>query len=142
MGNKAVDWWTFGILIYELMLGRPPFEGMEPMLRYKKTMQGLEGAKFPPARFSPLCTDLIKEVCHKDPSHRLPMRPGGVKRNLYPHKWYNYEHWELLETRGVEAPLLPVVKNERDLRNFASYEENTAPHIPYVDPGTGWDADF
>ena len=80
--TNAVDWWTYGILIYELLTGHPPFDGMDPMARYKKILQGIGQAKFPSSKFTDSSIDLIKEVCHVDPAQRLPLRPGGVEKNL------------------------------------------------------------
>merc|ERR1712070_420957 len=43
--NVAVDWWTIGILIYELQSGNPPFESDNPMQTYAKINQGFDKVK-------------------------------------------------------------------------------------------------
>jgi len=50
--TNAVDWWTFGILVYELFTGHPPFDGMDPMARYKKILAGIGQARFAASKFS------------------------------------------------------------------------------------------
>merc|ERR1711988_1747413 len=40
--THAVDWWTLGILMFELMTGHPPFESSDPMKTYQKVMQGID----------------------------------------------------------------------------------------------------
>jgi hypothetical protein len=68
------------------------------MARYKKILQGINQARFEPAsRFSEDAIDLIKSVCDKDPSQRLPMKPGGVKKNLYTHPLFEEDKWDKLD---------------------------------------------
>lgn len=38
--TRALDWWTLGILLFELMCGRPPFESATPMQTYQKVVKG------------------------------------------------------------------------------------------------------
>ncbi|CAD7944953.1 unnamed protein product, partial [Amoebophrya sp. A120] len=45
--TNAVDWWCFGILVYELLVGRTPFDGQDPQLRYRKILGGVEKVSFP-----------------------------------------------------------------------------------------------
>jgi serine/threonine protein kinase len=130
--------------VYELISGHPPFEGLDAMARYKKILQGINQARFEPAsRFSEDAIDLIKSVCDKDPSQRLPMKPGGVKKNLYTHPLYEADKWEKLDNGTLTPPLKPKVRSPKDIGNFGYFaEEDCPPHVPYVDPGTGWDKDF
>ena len=37
--GKGVDWWTLGILIYEILVGAPPFNGEDPMVIYQQILQ-------------------------------------------------------------------------------------------------------
>merc|ERR1719160_2048961 len=65
----SVDWWTLGILIFELMTGHPPFESSDPMGIYMKVMQGIDKIKFPKACDGPI-QDLVKNLLKQDPSER------------------------------------------------------------------------
>lgn len=114
------------------------------MARYKKILQGIGQAKFPVSKFNDVTVDLIKSICHVDPAQRLALRPGGVHKNVYPHKFYDASKWDKLECRELRAPYRPRVRNSRDLGNFAGCgsEEDMPPCIQYVDPGTGWDREF
>ncbi|CAJ1462251.1 unnamed protein product [Effrenium voratum] len=80
----AVDWWTLGILLFELMAGHPPFESPTPMETYSKVMKGIGKVKMPP-KCQGAIGDLIKGLLKKEPSERLPMRPGSTQ-NLKDHK--------------------------------------------------------
>merc|ERR1719232_920259 len=84
--THAVDWWTLGILNFELMSGHPPFESAYPMQIYSKVMKGISKVPFPPKCQGPV-GDLIKALLKKDPSERLPMQPQGQKK-IRDHKWY------------------------------------------------------
>ncbi len=45
--NRAVDWWTLGILIHELLSGHAPFDAKEPMETYQKIIRGVSSIPFP-----------------------------------------------------------------------------------------------
>lgn len=145
--NKAVDWWTLGILVYELMSGHPPFESNDPMQTYMLIMQGIDKAKFSggdskkKGAFTPAIEDLVKSLCQKDPSERFPMRPGGVE-NLRKQAWLATFEWDKLIARTLDVPYKPKVKGPKNLANFHPHEEDIPRQIPYQDNGTGWDKDF
>lgn len=138
--TNAVDWWTLGILVFELMSGHPPFESAYPMQIYSKVMKGIAKVPFPPKCQGPV-GDLVKALLKKEPSERLPMRPGGVK-NLKDHKWYAGFDWGAMQGLTMEAPYKPVVKSKKDIANFSARKEDMPRQIEYKDDGTGWDKDF
>lgn len=136
----AVDWWTLGILLFELMTGHPPFEADSHMQIFGKVMKGINKVRFPPNVQGPLA-DLVKAVLRKEPSMRLPMRPGGVQ-NLKDHAWFHSFDWQSLEALTMAPPYSPTVKSRTDLANFQVGKEDMPPQVVYVDDGTGWDKDF
>jgi len=137
--TNAVDWWTLGILIFELLSGHPPFESAYPMQIYSKVTKGISKIPFP-AKCQGDVETLIKGLLKAEPSERLPMRPGGIQ-NLKEHKWYAGFDWETLNSRTMTPPYSPVVKSLKDLGNFKQKEDGPR-QIEYTDPGTGWDKDF
>jgi serine/threonine protein kinase len=138
--TNAVDWWTLGILIFELMSGRPPFESAYPMQIYSKVMKGINKVNFPP-KCTGVVGELIKALLKSNPSERLCMRPGGVK-NLKDHKWYSQFDWTAFENEFLEAPYKPQVKSKKDIANFSARKEDMPRQVEYRDDGTGWDKDF
>eukprot|EP00931_Biecheleriopsis_adriatica_P107061 TRINITY_DN8139_c0_g1_i1.p1 TRINITY_DN8139_c0_g1~~TRINITY_DN8139_c0_g1_i1.p1 ORF type:complete len:787 (-),score=197.12 TRINITY_DN8139_c0_g1_i1:150-2510(-) len=139
--TNAVDWWTLGILLFELMAGHPPFESAYPMQIYSKVMKGISKIPMPPKCQGPV-GDLIKAVLRKEPSERLPMRPGGIK-NLKEHRWFITDlNWDAMASQKVEPPYKPVVKSKRDIANFVARKEDMPQHLEYKDDGSGWDKDF
>merc|ERR1712176_1137562 len=85
--TNAVDWWTLGILLFELMSGHPPFESAYPMQIYAKVMKGINKVPFP-VKCQGTVGELIKALLKFEPSERLPARPGGVQ-NLKDSKFYS-----------------------------------------------------
>jgi CRP-like cAMP-binding protein len=136
----AVDWWTLGILIFELMSGHPPFESAYPMQIYSKVMKGISKVPFPPKCQGPV-GDLIKALLKKEPSERLPMMANGSKK-MREHKWYSGLDWETMAKLELEAPYKPVVKSKKDIANFSARKEDMPRQLEYKDDGTGWDKDF
>lgn len=138
----AVDWWTLGILIFELMSGHPPFESGATVNIYRKIVTGIGAVAFP-KRCQGAVGDLIRALLKKDPSERLPMRPSGVK-GLKEHKWFSNAGfaWVALKDGELEAPYKPTVKSKRDINNFVARKENMPKTIEYHDDGSGWDKDF
>lgn len=66
--GKAADWWALGILIYEMLIGTPPFYDNNPILIYEKI---LEGDLFFPSEIDPRAINLIKKLLIADPKRRL-----------------------------------------------------------------------
>merc|ERR1712217_652361 len=85
--TSAVDWWMLGILVFELMSGHPPFESDSPMQIYSKVLKGINKVLFPQSMEGPV-GGLVKGMLQKEPSQRLPMRPGSTV-NLKQHSWFS-----------------------------------------------------
>jgi len=136
--NRAVDWWTLGILIYELMAGRTPFVSQRNMQIYAKVKQGIENVKFP-EKCQGKVADIIKGLCDKNPSSRIAMRLGGVQ-NIIEHPWYGNFDWGKHADGTLETPYSPVVKSKTDLKNFHVRKKEKLNNDEYVDDGSCcWD---
>merc|ERR1712192_188364 len=137
--NIAVDWWTVGILIYELQSGNPPFESNNPMETYAKITRVI-GDVVIHEKCLGTVGDLIKAFLKHDPADRLGMLPGGVKL-VQEHKFYEGFDWGKMENLEMEVPYKPQVKSKTDLGNFKANPADKPPQIRYKDDGTGWDQD-
>eukprot|EP00928_Gymnodinium_smaydae_P026392 TRINITY_DN20744_c0_g6_i1.p1 TRINITY_DN20744_c0_g6~~TRINITY_DN20744_c0_g6_i1.p1 ORF type:complete len:833 (+),score=248.08 TRINITY_DN20744_c0_g6_i1:98-2500(+) len=138
--TNAVDWWTLGILIFELMSGSPPFESAYPMQTYAKVMKGITKVHFPAKCQGPVGS-LIKALLQEEPCERLPMKPSGLKK-LREHEWYTDFNWQHFMDLVMEPPYHPVVKSKKDIANFRACKEDMPRQIDYKDDGSGWDANF
>jgi len=137
--TTSLDWWTLGILIYELMTGVTPFQADDPGQLFAKMMRGVETANFDGAQGE--WPNLVKALCKLEPSERLAVRPGGTE-NVMKHQWYtdNKFNWKTLSDRSMAAPWVPEAST--DGSNFDADPADAPPDLPYTDPGDGWDAEF
>eukprot|EP00931_Biecheleriopsis_adriatica_P048305 TRINITY_DN27908_c0_g1_i1.p1 TRINITY_DN27908_c0_g1~~TRINITY_DN27908_c0_g1_i1.p1 ORF type:complete len:769 (+),score=184.81 TRINITY_DN27908_c0_g1_i1:32-2338(+) len=138
--SHQVDWWTVGILLFELMAGSPPFESPLPMQIYAKAMKGIAKVVFPPKCLGTV-GDLIKNLLTKDPADRLPCKTGGVK-NLKEHKWFLDCGWQSIVDKEIDPPYNPNIRNKLDISNFYPRKDEVPPATEYKSDGTDWDKTF
>ena len=136
--GTAVDWWAFGILLYEFLLGQPPFLDPNPMKIYSKIVVG--NIAFPePVRPkqsqsadsdpkpqevlfpSQAARDLILAVCAVNPSQRLGNIAGGAQR-VKDHEFFAGIDWDALYWKRVKGPIVPRWSGGLDARCFDDYE--------------------
>jgi len=110
------------------------------MQTYSKVMKGIGKITFPSKCTGPV-EQLIKGLLKREPSERLPVRPGGTD-NVKKAKWYDAFTWQLMKDNKMEVPYKPVVKNAKDIANFSARKEDMPKQLEYRDDGSGWDADF
>ena len=134
---KGVDWWTLGILIYEMLASFPPFAAENQIDIFKKIIRGK--IRFP-KRFSKECCLLIKGLLHNKPTRRLGILKGGAD-NIRNHAWYKHFNWNELNNGSMIAPIVNTVKNRSDLSNFAKINVNDDDAVP-IDPKDDFDSTF
>ncbi|KAJ1968848.1 hypothetical protein IWQ62_000992 [Dispira parvispora] len=139
--DQSVDWWSLGILLYDMITGAPPFKGTNK----KKVMDAIrhKGIKFPDF-VSPDARDLITQLLSKDPAKRLGtftgvptgLGPQKGKRRSRPqplkvsgsriraHRFFRCIDWKQMEARRANPPIIPRLEGEGDTSNFD--EEFTA----------------
>lgn len=135
--GKGVDWWTLGILIYEMLSSYPPFYDEDPMKTYAKIMHGKISF---PSHFSKEAVDLIKKLLHHKPTKRLGVTKGSASA-IKEHPFFANFDWKALYEKRLPAPIVPKIKGPEDTSNFDDYPDDDG--VPaYIDNGTDWDADF
>jgi serine/threonine protein kinase len=132
--NKTVDWWMLGVLLFELLVGRPPFEADTTEKVYESVRKGIEAVIFPPACRK--ASELVRALCHQEPEERIGA--NETRRN----QWYRNFDWAALRACRIPPPHVPRVKGPKDLSNFRSCDQEDPPRVPYKDKGTGWDLGF
>jgi len=125
--TSAADWWSLGIVIYEMLVAETPFSAEDPSEIRRKAQQGVEAACLPSTAS---WADLVKGLCRLSPHERLPMLPGGTE-NLERQAWFaaaNFD-WEAHSTLCMKAPHVPVLRGPKDLGNFSSSDQVFPLHV-------------
>uniref|UniRef100_A0A7N9AV32 Ribosomal protein S6 kinase n=1 Tax=Mastacembelus armatus TaxID=205130 RepID=A0A7N9AV32_9TELE len=117
--DKAVDWWSLGVLMYELLTGGSPFTVDGDENSHTDIVKRIAKKDPPfPKDMGPLAKDLIQRLLIKDPKKRLGSGPNGAE-NVKKHPFYQKINWEDLAAKKVPAPFKPVIRDELDVSNFA-----------------------
>ncbi|KAH9887470.1 Pkinase-domain-containing protein [Xylariomycetidae sp. FL2044] len=128
--NKSVDWWSLGILIYEMLCGYTPFwDSGSPMKIYENILRGK--VKYP-AYVHPDAQDLLEKLITPDLTKRLGNLYGGPQ-DVKSHPWFSEVTWDRLSRKDIDAPYTPPVKaGAGDASQFDRYPEETE---KYGSPG-------
>uniref|UniRef100_A0A452TJ60 Ribosomal protein S6 kinase n=1 Tax=Ursus maritimus TaxID=29073 RepID=A0A452TJ60_URSMA len=117
--DKAVDWWSLGVLMYELLTGASPFtvDG-EKNSQAEISRRILKSEPPYPQEMSALAKDLIQRLLMKDPKKRLGCGPRDADE-IKEHLFFQKINWDDLAAKKVPAPFKPVIRDELDVSNFA-----------------------
>lgn len=128
--TRSIDYWAFGILVYEMIVGETPFADIEGQDQAVVCQNILDGRFTFPTDFNPHCKDMVKKLLDRESKSRLGTLRNGCNDVLH-HTWYqDFYTGESKELSGfmnrtVTAPWIPKIKNNLDLFNFDPYEDGT-----------------
>ena len=135
--GKGVDWWTLGILTYEMLRGEPPFIDEDPMGIYQKILAGKVSF---PRGFDKSAKSLVKKVLTADLTRRYGCLKGGAQ-DIKESKWLASFDFNALLKRELKAPIVPMVSGAGDTSNFDEYSESEGEAIePHYDDGDPFEA--
>jgi len=113
--SKPVDWWSLGILLYEMLVGLPPFysENMNEM--YELILKS--PLKFP-SFVDADAQSLLRGLLERDETKRLGSGPGDYKE-IQAHPFFASIDWDKLYRREITPPFIPEKpKDDYDAPNF------------------------
>jgi len=122
--TSMVDWWTLGILIYEMIYSTTPFKGTNR----KETFDNILNKEvvFPESnRYSKISNNaknLMKKLLIKDEYKRLGVQSGAS--DIKSHNFFKGINWALL--RNIKPPIIPKIKTSSDTSNFRNLTENVS----------------
>ncbi|KAK4111259.1 Serine/threonine-protein kinase nrc-2 [Canariomyces notabilis] len=125
--TSAVDWWTLGILIYEMLYGTTPFKGKNRNATFANILR--EDIPFPDHAGAPqisnLCKSLIRKLLIKDENRRLGARAGAS--DIKSHPFFRTTQWALI--RHMKPPIIPNQGRGIDTINFRNVKESESVDI-------------
>ncbi|KAL7585910.1 uncharacterized protein LOC111881315 [Lactuca sativa] len=113
------DWWSLGAIMFEMLVGYPPFYSDDPMSTCRKIVNWKMHLKFPEeARLSLEAKDMIsKLLCNVN--QRLGSKGAD---EIKAHPWFRGIDWDRIYQ--MEAAFIPEVNDELDTQNFEKFEES------------------
>ncbi|RHY28839.1 hypothetical protein DYB32_005673 [Aphanomyces invadans] len=135
--DLAVDYWAFGILIYEMFLGYTPFETPDgdiaklfKNIAFVRT--GANCVQFPhdcTADF-PVACSFIESLLHGDPTKRLGMGQNG-SHEIRNHPWFHDLDWDKLRDQQLPVPYVPQLNGRYDTSLFEGDQGLRSTDIDY-----------
>ncbi|XP_063217638.1 uncharacterized protein LOC134528181 isoform X2 [Bacillus rossius redtenbacheri] len=127
--NQCVDWWSFGVLLYEMVVGQSPFSGCDEDDLFWSICN--EQPHFP-RHLSAEASGILALLLEKDSSKRLgtPQCDAG---DVIDQPFFRPVDWAALERRGLEPPFRPRVKHPLDVQYFDKTFTNERAKITPVD---------
>jgi len=145
--NAGADYWSLGILVYEMFFARTPFlpedEDMGQLfkniaaVRTQQQRTATRDARPPMLRFDPdfeaKNADAVQIVCqllNGNPNYRLGMLRNGSK-DVRNHPWFSDMDWAAMEAKQLEVPFKPKIKNKYDTSCFDDEDVGQLEVIPF-----------
>ncbi|XP_058818533.1 cAMP-dependent protein kinase catalytic subunit beta-like [Topomyia yanbarensis] len=119
--GKSVDWWSYGILLYEMAAGYAPFYSHtgDQMALFEKICKGR--VRFP-SNFSSDLRNLIQNILQTDLTKRYGNLKNGTN-DIKQHAWFRATNWIGLLNVEITAPFIPKVSGPGDTSQFDVYDE-------------------
>jgi serine/threonine protein kinase len=139
--DKGVDWWAFGVLLYECLAGYSPFcdpVGMNQQVICQNIVAGR--VKFPRSNFDGPTKDFVRSLLTMQSAARPGMGPLGSAQVLED-KYFDKFDFGSYTKRELAAPWLPPVKSATDTSHFDAANVDNSVDKSYKDK-SDWDRDF
>uniref|UniRef100_A0A3B3X146 non-specific serine/threonine protein kinase n=1 Tax=Poecilia mexicana TaxID=48701 RepID=A0A3B3X146_9TELE len=129
--TQSADWWSFGVLMFEMLTGSLPFQGKDR----KETMALILKAKLGMPQFlSPEVQSLLRALFKRNPANRLGAGPEGVEE-IKRHRFFASIDWNKLYRKEMRPPFKPTVGRPEDTFHFdPEFTSRTPTDSPGIPP--------
>ncbi|THH27290.1 hypothetical protein EUX98_g6902 [Antrodiella citrinella] len=112
--SKLVDFWSLGVLLFEMCCGWSPFYAEDTQQMYKNICFGK--IRFPKGVINEDGKQFVKGLLNRNPKHRLGSHRDAAE--LKEHAFFKSIDWEALSRKQVTPPFKPVVESDESVANF------------------------
>lgn len=129
--GRAVDWWAFGVLIYQMLLQQSPFRGEDEDEIYDAI---LADEPLYPIHMPRDSVSILQKLLTREPELRLGSGPTDAQE-IMSHAFFRNINWEDIYHKRVPAPFIPTIKSRADTSNFDSEFTSVTPVLTPVQSG-------
>ncbi|OMJ16397.1 Protein kinase C-like, partial [Smittium culicis] len=126
--GKAVDWWAFGVLIYEMLLGQSPFRGEDEDEIFDSI---LEDEVLYPVNMSRDSVSICQELLERDPIKRLGSGPDDSEE-VKNHPFFRGINWSDIFNKRITPPFIPQINGRSDISNFDTEFTRERPNLTII----------
>jgi len=141
--SKLVDFWSLGVLLFEMCCGWSPFYAEDTQQMYKNICFGK--IRFPRGVINEDGKQFVKGLLNRNPKHRLGAQRDAAE--LKEHPFFKTIDWDALTQKQVTPPFKPIVESDESTANFdPEFTSADISHIELVaelkldddDPSEDW----
>jgi serine/threonine protein kinase len=126
------DWWAFGVLVYEMLVGETPFVDQNENHMYHLICHGEFSV---PIGVDEVTQDLLRGLLTVDATKRLGCAASGAEE-IKSHPWFDAIEWDKVHDHVYDAPIIPCVADMSDSANYPEYTDQDLSDIPVTLPVT------
>ncbi|BGO95625.1 hypothetical protein NBRC10512_006792 [Rhodotorula toruloides] len=126
--GRAVDWWAFGVLIYEMLLGQSPFRGDDEDEIFDAI---LEDEPLYPIHMPKDSVSILTRLLTKDPTRRLGATEADAAE-IKNHLFFKDTNWDDIFHKRIPSPFYPNISSATDTSNFDAEFTSEAPTLTPV----------
>ncbi|KAL8713009.1 MAG: hypothetical protein Q9220_002869 [cf. Caloplaca sp. 1 TL-2023] len=129
--GRAVDWWAFGVLIYQMLLQQSPFRGEDEDEIYDAI---LADEPLYPIHMPRDSVSILQKLLMREPELRLGSGPTDAQE-IMSHAFFRNINWDEFSEKKVPPPFIPQITNATDTSNFDSEFTSVTPVLTPVQSG-------
>ena len=129
--GRAVDWWAFGVLIYQMLLQQSPFRGEDEDEIYDAI---LADEPLYPIHMPRDSVSILQKLLTREPDLRLGSGPGDAQE-IMSHAFFKGVNWDDVYNKRLPTPFKPAIKDAKDTSNFDQEFTSVTPVLTPVQSG-------